>query len=124
MKPSPLRSSAMRIFSFEAGMSTFSCSARLAFRIRVSMSAIGSVMDIGSLLPARLDDAGDFAPEGQLPKTQPAQLELAEVAARPAAQLAAVVGPRPELGRALRLEDERSEEHTSELQSLAYLVCR
>src|SRR5258708_28773893 len=95
MKPSPLRSSAMRIFSFEAGMSTFSCSARLAFRIRVSMSAIGSVMDIGALLPARLDDAGDFAPEGPLPKTQPAQLELAVVDARPDAVLAAEVGQRP-----------------------------
>src|SRR5438477_3864532 len=43
MKPSSLRSSAMRTLSREAGMSTFSCSARLALRIRVSMSAMGSL---------------------------------------------------------------------------------
>src|SRR5437016_2751186 len=43
MKPSSLRSSAMRTLSREAGMSTFSCSARLALRMRVSMSAMGSL---------------------------------------------------------------------------------
>src|SRR2546425_7067414 len=32
--------------------------------------------------------------------------------------------PRDRVGRRARRRDDRSEEHTSELQSLAYLVCR
>jgi hypothetical protein len=43
MNPSSLRISASRTLSFEEGMSTFSCSARLPLRMRVSMSATGSV---------------------------------------------------------------------------------
>ena len=55
MKPSSFRISASRTFSFEDGMSTFSCSARLPLRMRASMSATGSVtIAIGSLSVGRL----------------------------------------------------------------------
>src|SRR5262249_38135957 len=95
--------------SFEAGMSTFSCSARLALRMRVSRSAIGSLR---MALPARLHDARDLALERQLAETEPTHLELPEVAARPAAQLAPRVGARLELRLTLRLHDERGLGHT------------
>src|SRR5215467_7799472 len=100
MKPSSLRSSTMRTFSLEAGMSTFSCSARLALRMRVRRSAIGSLLIAAS--PARLHDARHLTPESELAEAQPAHLELAEIPAGPAAQLAAVVGPRGKLRRPLR----------------------
>src|SRR6266536_5840172 len=98
MKPSSLRISVIRTLSLDDGMSTFSCSARLALRMRVNRSAIGSLIDMVRLsLPARLDHARHFALEGELPEAEPAELELPEEAARSSAQ--------------------RSEEHTSELQS-------
>src|SRR6185312_745063 len=108
MNPSSLRISAMRSLSFDDGMSTFSCSARLALRMRVRKSAIGSLY---MALPARLDHAGHLALEGELPEADPAGLELPQVAAGPAADLAARVGARLELGRALLLHDERGFGH-------------
>src|SRR5262245_46777174 len=108
MNPSSFRISAMRTLSFEDGMSTFSCSARLALRTRVSMSAIGSLR---MALPARLHDARDLALQRQLAEAEPAHLELPEVAARAAAQLAAGIGPRGELRLTLRLHDERGLGH-------------
>src|SRR5215468_1692837 len=110
MKPSSLRISVIRTLSFEAGMSTFSCSARLALRMRVSRSAIGSLIDMARLLPAGLDHARHLALEGELPEAEAAELEFPQKAARPPAQLAAAVGARLELGRLLqplRLHDER-----------------
>src|SRR5207249_4489277 len=82
MKPSSFRISATRTLSLDAGMSTFSCSARLALRMRVSMSAIGSLR-MG--LPARLHDAGHLALERQLAEAQTTHLELPEIAAWAAA---------------------------------------
>src|SRR5712692_7950101 len=111
MNPSSLRISAIRTLSLEEGMSTFSCSARLPLRMRVSRSAIGSLL-IGWPSPARLHDARNLALEGQLPEAEAAQLELPEVAPGPAAQLAAGVGPRRELRRPLGLHDERDLGHT------------
>src|SRR3970282_986686 len=112
MKPSSLRISAILTFSFEEGTSTFSCSARLALRMRVSRSAIGSVIDISSrLLPAGLDDARHLAPDGELPEADAAPLGLPEIPPRPAADLAAGVGPRLELRRALLLHDQRGLRH-------------
>src|SRR5687767_6556859 len=108
MKPSSLRSSARRIFSLEAGMSHFSCSARLALRIRVRRSATGSLR---IPLPARFHDARDLALEGELAEAQPAHLELPEVAPGPAAQLAAGIGARRELRRRLRFHDQRGLGH-------------
>src|SRR5699024_8732186 len=51
MKPSAWRISAMFDFSLEYGMDTTSWYAELALRTRVSMSAIGSVIVMGSACP-------------------------------------------------------------------------
>src|SRR6266404_2243894 len=104
MNPSSLRISAMRSLSFDDGMSTFSCSARLALRMRVRKSAIGSLI-MG--LPARLDHAGYLTLERELAEADPARLELAQAAT----DLAAGVRARLELGGALLLQDERSLGH-------------
>src|SRR4029453_6065422 len=109
MKPSSFRISAMRTLSREQGMSTFSCSARLALRMRVSMSAIGSLR---MALPARLYDARHLALERQLTEAEPAHLELPEIAARTPAELAARIGARRKLRFTLRLHDERGLGHT------------
>src|SRR5215472_7113571 len=111
MNPSSLRSSAIFVLSLEAGTSTFSCSARLALRIRVSRSAIGSLIMVSPLLPARLDHARHLAPERQLAEADPAHLELPEVSARASAQAAPPVSARLELGRTLLLHDQRSLGH-------------
>src|SRR2546423_10703728 len=108
MNPSSFSSSAMRTLSREDGMSTFSCSALLALRMRVSRSAIGSLR---MALPARLHDAGHLALEGELPEAQAAHPELAQVAAGTAAQPAAAVTARREFRRAQRLHDERGLGH-------------
>src|SRR5436309_759969 len=109
MKPSSFRISAIRTLSREAGMSTFSCSAPLALRMRVRRSAIGSLRI--RPLPARLHDARNLALERQLAEAEPAHLELPEVGARAAAQLAAVIGARAELRLTLGLHDERGLRH-------------
>src|SRR5690554_4942292 len=61
-----------------------------ALRMRVSMSAIGSLMLIGHLLPARLDHARDLAAHRDLAQLVARQPELAEIAARAARERAAV----------------------------------
>src|SRR5437588_169269 len=82
-------------------------SAPWALRIRASMSAIGSVMDMRppspsyarrawGPSPARLGDTGDLAAVGQVPEAQAAHRELADVGARAAAPLAALVAPHLE----------------------------
>src|SRR5436190_6680921 len=81
---------ARSVLNFEAGMSTSSWSARNPFRMRVRKSAIGSVIDM-SLLPARLGESGDVSLVGHLAQADPAEAELAEVRARAAAPLAAIV---------------------------------
>src|SRR5574342_612010 len=104
MKPSSFNSSAIRTFSFDAGMSTFSCSARLPLRIRVNMSAIGSVtvairhsLSRPAASPGGLHDARNLAPQRQPAEAEPAELELPDVAPRPPAQPAARVAPDLEL---------------------------
>src|SRR5262245_152633 len=57
--------------------------------MRVSMSAIGSVIMAAILSPARLADARDQAVAGQVAETNAADTELPENRPRPAAQLAA-----------------------------------
>src|SRR5215831_9194312 len=90
-------------------MRTSSCIATFALRMRVSMSAMGSVMVIVAALPspAGLRDAGDLAGVGELAQADAAEPELAVDRARPAAAAAPRVGPHLELGRALLLLDER-----------------
>src|SRR5688572_11972902 len=90
-------------------MRTSSCIAMLAFRSRVSMSAMGSdIVIVCSSLPspARLLHARHLAGVGQLPQAHPAQAELAEHRPRPAAPLAACVGAHLELRLALLLLDQ------------------
>src|SRR6266567_7284523 len=101
MKPSSLRTSAIRILRRDFGTRHFSCRAEDAFRMRVSMSPMGSVME--SLLPARLDDADDLALQRALAEAESAHLELAKERARAAAQRASVVLADRELQLALGL---------------------
>src|SRR5437763_9390646 len=94
-------------FSFEEGIRTVSCIATLALRIRVSMSAIGSVIVIAvPLSPARLGDAGQLAVVRQLAETDAAQPELAEHGARSSTPAAPGVRAHLELGLALLLLDQ------------------
>src|SRR6185436_17077684 len=74
MKPSSLRMRAISRLVRDAGTTTSRWRAREAFRTRVSMSAIGSEMFIGSL-PARLRDARQLAQQGALPEADAAQRE-------------------------------------------------
>src|SRR3954466_13571213 len=66
-------------FSFEEGMRTSSCIATLPLRMRVSMSAIGSVIVIGSPPPSpgRLGDAGDLPGVRHVAEADAAEAELA-----------------------------------------------
>src|SRR4029450_1814041 len=103
MSPSSLSSRAISSFRREVGISVCSCNALLALRIRVSMSAIGSVC-IG--LPARFGHAGDLSLVCEVAQADPAEAELAVDGARasaaPAAGVAAHLVPR----RLLLLVDE------------------
>src|ERR1700738_2695110 len=83
---------AISTFSLEDGRSTRGCFARAAFRIRVSISAMGSVVILPSL-PAGLHHAGDFSLKRQAAETDAAHFKLAQEAARAAADPAAVAFP-------------------------------
>src|SRR3954452_2675468 len=98
----------MSSFSFEVGITACSCIALLALRMRVSMSAIGSV-SIGS--PGGLGHAGDRALVGELPQADAAEAELAERRPRPAAPVAAQVVARLVLRRPRGLHYERLLRH-------------
>src|SRR3954469_10835806 len=114
MYPSSFRRRAMSSFRREVGIAAVSCSALLALRMRVSMSAIGSVSTSCSLLPRALGHAGDHALVGEVPQADPAEPELLEDRARAAAPVAARVLPRLEPLRAGRLRDHRLLRHYSE----------
>src|SRR5690606_31542958 len=112
MYPSAARTPARASFSLLEGMRTSSCIAMLALRIRVSMSAMGSVMVMRRLpSPARLGHAGQLACVRELAQADAAQPELAEHGVRPTAASAPGVGPDLELGLALLLVDERLLRH-------------
>src|SRR5919205_1155176 len=81
---------------FDEGISTVSCAAWIALRIRVRKSAMGSVIDIRS--PAALRHARDEAVVGELAQADAAHAELAVDGARAAAAAATAVVP----GRVLR----------------------
>src|ERR671917_1452811 len=97
-------------FILECGITTVSCFAICALRIRVRKSAIGSLTDIS--LPTRFRYPGDLALVGELPEADPAQPELPVVPVRPAAPLAPVVLPDPELLLFLLLYQQRLPRHT------------
>src|SRR5581483_9845342 len=96
---------AISFFSRELGISVVSCIALLALRIRVSMSATGSVSICSS--PARLRHARDDALVGEVAQADPAEAELLVHGARPTAAVAAAVLARRELLRARGLDHER-----------------
>src|SRR5512141_180263 len=83
----------MARFTFDAGTNTLGFSVACALRMRVSMSAMGSLMLMISLLPARLDHAGDLATDRDLADLVAPEAELAESAARAARDGAAVAQP-------------------------------
>src|SRR5690242_8328517 len=98
---------AISSFSLETGTSTFWCRAPIALRMRASKSATGSVNLIMLLLgsspvdshsPRRLAHTRDLAAQREPAKTQAADAELAQVGARTAADMTAVVLPRGKLG--------------------------
>src|SRR5688572_29583405 len=80
----------MEAFSLDAGIATSVCPTIWALRMRISMSAMGSLMLMGALLPACLDHAGHFAAQRELAQLVARETELAEHAARPSGQRATV----------------------------------
>src|SRR3954452_20450405 len=91
-------------FCLEDGMFTSSCIATLALRMRVSMSAIGSVIVIVRLpSPAGLGHTRDLPGVDELAQADAAELELAVHRVRPTTALAARVRAHLELGLAVRL---------------------
>src|SRR5687767_259815 len=87
----------MRSFRLERGQSIVSLRLCRPLRMRDRKSAIGSVIDILTSSPARLDDARQLTLERQEAEAEPAHVELAHVGARPAAQRTAPLGPDVEL---------------------------
>src|SRR5262245_22027857 len=111
---------AISTLSFDDGMSTLGNFARTPFRIRVIMSATGSVMFIGFFLwtprlPAGLDHSGDLPGQCILAEADAAQLELSEMAPRPTALAAPAVAADSELRCPLGLGNERQLRHFSPL---------
>src|SRR5687768_18502123 len=107
---------AISIFSFDEGTSTLGSFARTPFRIRVIMSATGSVMFIGntsrrSRLPTGLDHARDVSREPLQPEADAAELELPQVTTAAAAAAAARVLAAGERGWARRLGEQRTLGH-------------
>src|SRR5215472_16192941 len=93
MYPSSFRTLAIATLTPDDGMWTVAFSASCALRMRVSMSAIGSVMLICDSLPARLDDARDLAAHRDLAQLVAAEPELSEHAPWTPGQRAAIAQP-------------------------------
>src|SRR6186997_3360814 len=106
MKPSSWRTTAMPTFMREAGIETVFFEIRLAFRIRVSMSAIGSVIMVLDLLPRRLAHPRDLAAQGARAQADAADAELLIHGADAAAEAATADEAAGELGLLLRLQDQ------------------
>src|SRR5688500_11877445 len=107
---------AISIFSFDEGTSTLGSFARTPFRIRVIMSATGSVMFIGNTsrrsgLPTGVDHARDVSRARLQPEADAAELELPQVTTGAAAAAAARVLADGELRCARRLGDQRKLGH-------------
>src|SRR3954447_17738474 len=94
-------------FSLHDRPFTVSCMATLPLRIRVSMSAMGSVIVIGAPpSPARLRHTGYLTRMREVAQTDSAQPELAEHGARPPTPATPGVGLHLVLRLALLLLDE------------------
>src|SRR4051794_31468693 len=105
MYPSSLSRRAISSLIREFGISTWSWRARFAFRMRLNMSAIGSVSTC-FLLPTALGHAGNRALVRELAQADPAEAELAVDGARSAAAATASVVAHLELLRARGLHDQ------------------
>src|ERR1700682_3486408 len=101
----------MACFTFDAGTRTLTFSVACALRMRVSMSAMGSLMLMYRLLRARLDHSGNLAAHRDLADLVAPEAELAERAPRAPGHRAAVAqahgrsvpGQRLQLGARLVL---------------------
>src|SRR5215207_4754494 len=118
MYPSSLSSRAISTFTLEVGMRALSWSALFALRIRVSMSAIGSVTTSTSL-PAALRHSGDRAVVRELPQADPAEAELSKDRTWTSAAVTARVGACLELLRPSLLDHQRLLCHLGLLPLLA-----
>src|SRR5215210_6696109 len=96
---------AISSFIREVGISARSCIALLALRMRLSMSAMGSV-STSRHLPTALRHARDRALMRELAQADPAQAELPEHRARTPAPAAARVVPHRKPFRPRLLDDE------------------
>src|ERR1700752_1942369 len=94
-------------FSLEAGIWTVSWAARIALRMRVRKSAIGSVIDMAWLLPGGLRHPRDLTVVGELAQADAAQPELAVHRMRTTAAVAASICTCLELRRARLLDAQR-----------------
>src|SRR5581483_1691855 len=90
-----MRTRAISCLRRDHGMSTLALRAFVPFRMRVSMSAIGSVSMARS--PARLREPGDLAAAREPSETEPAHPEAPVEGARTPAQRATIVSPHLEL---------------------------
>src|SRR5260221_6168165 len=98
----------MCFFSWLAGTRVRSWRASAALRMRVNMSETGSVIMAS---PARLDYAGDLASESEHPHADATKLEVAVVAARSAAHLAAIAVAGRKLGSLVELRELTGSSH-------------
>src|SRR5260370_22530861 len=106
MSPSACRMPTISVLSLETGTSSRWYLAAAALGIRVRKSPMGSVCIICLwLLAARLHDAGNFSLERHAAKTDSAHLEFANIAARAAANTAAVAHAHFEFGLLASLGD-------------------
>src|SRR5690242_8812309 len=98
---------AMASFNFDDGIATSSWNAMLAFRMRVSMSAMGSVMVMRAPpSPRALRHAGDLPCVRHLSQADAAETEVAVHRARSTTAAAARVRTNLELRLAQRLVDQ------------------
>src|SRR5215470_5959785 len=97
---------AISVLSFDTGTSTRWCLAADALRRRVRKSAMGSVcIFLLKLLPTGLHNAGNLSAQRHASKTDAAHFELADVAARAAANSTAVAHAHFKLRLLARLGD-------------------
>src|SRR6266566_5352575 len=119
MNPSIFKISAMCFFNWLAGTSVRSWRASAALRMRVSMSETGSVIMSS---PARLDYAWNLALESEHPKANATELEVAVVATRAPADLAAVAMTRRKLGSLVELRELTGSSHGLPLLDPSYAL--
>src|ERR1700691_1536846 len=112
MKPSFWSTLARFSFSLELGIFTESNIAALALRMRVSMSAMGSVIVIAVLLPTCFRDAGNLTGVNHHAQADATEPELAIHRTRPSTSLATRVGTRRELRGLLLLDSKSFLRHT------------